>query len=154
MNRILDWLTTLHFRVFGSSKLTRLEAQVLDGWRGILRSDERSLLERQLQQVSFIQRGAGGAKVAFYYRRGCEIDRGIGLLGEPLADLHVATVYLGTRDDRATLRAKIYVHQGRFFSIEFPKRPSRYLEQHQLKEEELILKRAERHDRAEDLTRR
>jgi hypothetical protein len=57
-------------------------------------------------------------------------------MAEP--DLHVATVALAVDDgpiDQA-LRAKLFLHRGRFFSIEFPKRPDRLVQQRgvQLKE--------------------
>ncbi len=60
-------------------------------------------------------------------------------------DLHAATVLLRSPDGLETLRAKIFLHKGCFFSIEFPKRPERYMQQHHMQAQALQVAGVETH---------
>jgi hypothetical protein len=126
LGRIASALTS-----FTSNKELRpYEDAILRAWRDTLDPNEKRILDEQLQDVKFVQRQAGDAKVVFYYG-----DSGVRRTFSNLApDLHVATVVL--RPHGATpqqyLNVKIFVHRGKFFSIEFPKRPERYLELHHM----------------------
>lgn len=121
------------------------EKMCLDAWRERLHDDARSILDEQLRGVRLIQRQAEGAKLCFYYPEGSTSRR----FSSMDADLHVATVVLADlahKDDPLKrLRAKIFLHRGRFFSIEFPKRPNRYAEQHLLSVEALDVLTVETH---------
>lgn len=127
-------------RLFASKKLLPYERLVLDAWQASLSGEGQRILRAQLEAVSLVQHQAGGAKVCFYYRG----DRCMPLFSAVQPDLHAATVLL--RDEGAeTLRAKIFIHRGRFFSIEFPKRPSRYMQQHHMREHALQVASVEGH---------
>jgi len=137
---ILNWVAHSWNRLFTGKKLLPYERLVLDAWRASLPEEGQRILDAQLEAVSFVQHQAGGAKVCFYYREGHSMP--LFKLDRP--DLHAATVLL--RAERAeTLRAKIFLHRGRFFSIEFPKRPNRYMQQHYMQERALQVTSVENH---------
>ena len=125
---LLDKLSTFYFRFFGGPRLLPHEQLCLDAWRGTLSEHARYVLDAQLKSVNLVQRQAAGAKVCFYSR----IDSSTPLFASHDPDQHVATVVMTTPEDSAKHRmpVKVFLHRGRFFSIEFPKRPERYLEQH------------------------
>jgi hypothetical protein len=111
-------------------KLNVLDQMCLDSWRRTLPPDMDALLAHQLTHVRLIQHQAGGGKVCFYYR-----DDDEKLFPNRRPDLHVATVTLGVRGSTelgAKMRVRVFVHRGRLFSLEYPKRPDRYLEQHHI----------------------
>ena len=115
-----------------SSTLLPHEKMCLDAWREVLRADARAILDEQLASVRLVQRQAEGAKLCFFYPEHATSRH----FPCTAPDLHAATVVLADmarKDDPVKqMRVKIYLHRGRFFSIEFPKRPSRYAEQHGL----------------------
>lgn len=121
---ILKWVAHSWNHLFTGKKLLPDERQVLDAWRASLPEEGQRIFDAQLEAVSFVQHQAGGEKVCFYYRE----DRGMPLFKPDRPDLHAATV-LFRAEGLETLRAKIFLHRGRFFSIEFPKRPKLYLQQ-------------------------
>jgi len=125
---LLDKLSTLYFRFFGGTRLLPHEQLCLDAWRGTLSEDARCVLDAQLNSVNLVQRQAAGAKVCFYSSG----DSGVPLFANQDPDQHVATVVVTTKEESAKHRmsVKVFLHRGRFFSIEFPKRPARYVEQH------------------------
>jgi hypothetical protein len=128
-------IADLHHAVFGKEKLFTHEEMCFSAWQESLRDSAKIKLDAQMKAVRVIQHQAAGAKVCFYYA-----DKGDTPLFEPSGpDMHVATVSLaaGDRAAQPSLRAKIFVHQGRFFSIEFAKRPARYIEQHGMNQAEL-----------------
>jgi hypothetical protein len=132
MLAFLRALGRLYYLAFGSKRLTRLENMTLAAWRGTLSDDARQVLDAQIKAALFLQRQANGAKVCFNYELGDEIprfhDRGPNLL--------VGTVVLDDMNSRgAGMKAKIFVHHGLFFSIEFPKRPDRFLSLHGMQEQ-------------------
>lgn len=137
---ILHWVGHLWNRLFAGKKLLSYERLVLDAWRASLPEEGQRVLDEQLQAVSFVQHQAGAAKVCFYYREGYGIP--LFKLGRP--DLHAATVLLRAEGPEK-MRAKIYLHRGRFFSIEFPKRPKRYMQQHHMQERALQVASVENH---------
>lgn len=119
-----------YHRLFPSTSLLPRERLCLDAWRKRLTSEQRHTLDAQSSAVHFVQRQAGGAKVVFYYPEGKKTP----LFSVRDTDVHTATVTLKTRggSDHQRMEVKLFVHRGRFFSIEFPKRPERYLEQHSM----------------------
>jgi hypothetical protein len=115
LNPIYDWLQGKTFNSY--------EQIVFYSWKNSLTSKNREILEKQMGQLRLIQRGAGGAKVACYYHN----EKKLVLFKNVSKDLHVATVELIDKRKTPTtgMKAKIFLHEGRFFSIEFPKRPKR-----------------------------
>ncbi len=130
--------------LFNRTTLLAFEQLCFDAWRSSLVDDAREILDKQLTTVRLIQRQAGGAKVCFYYRNG---EPSVSLQPDR-PDLHAATVVLkkqaGTTEQ--TMRVKVFVHRGRFFSLEFPKRPERYAQQHGIDLKELIIAHVETHE--------
>lgn len=125
MERLLSLLASIHNRLFGNKRLLPHEQLCLDSWRDELTDQARGILDAQLASAQFIQRQAGGAKVCFFWRKGDAPP----LFGHTAPDLQVATVILKASNGMQ-MAAKIFTHRGRFFSIEFSKRPRRYMEQH------------------------
>ena len=138
---LLGRLAAAAARLVSSKRLRGHERLVLDAWRGSLRPDARLVLDKQLEAVRFVQRQAGDAKVVFYYDGKADIPEFQNL--NP--DLHIATVVLRPADGAKEqfLKVKVFIHRGRFFSLEFPKRPSRYLQLHHMKMETLHIDRIE-----------
>ncbi len=132
------------FNLFNRSTLLPHEQMCLDSWRASLPEAAREILDKQLAVVRLVQRQAGGAKVCFYYRD----DAPLALLHPDRPDLHAATVVLQKPggSEAQTMRVKVYVHRGRFFSLEFPKRPERYVQQHEMTLQELQVARVETHE--------
>jgi hypothetical protein len=132
---LLDKLASYHHRVFGSTTLLPHERMCLDAWQASLSEVGRKTLALQLASLYLVQRQAAGAKVCFYQRE----QQPVVLFRDVRPNLQVAVVALGTDEAPAThaLRAKVFVHQGKFFSIEFPKRPDRYLKLHHMRAERL-----------------
>ena len=132
---VFQKIADLHQAVFGNEKLLAHEEVCIFAWKESLSDSAKLKLDAQLSAVRVAQHQAAGAKVCFYYA-----DKVNAPLFAPVGpDMHVATVSLSTGDRTAqpSLRAKIFVHQGRFFSIEFAKRPARYMAQHRINPEAL-----------------
>lgn len=124
INRMAQFWNSL----FATKKLLPYERLVLDAWRASISEESKHVLDAQLDATQLVQHQAAGAKVCFYFREG----RGLPLFRATDPDLHVATVLLQPPDGLKTLQAKIFLHKGRLFSIEFPKRPERYMQQHHM----------------------
>jgi hypothetical protein len=141
---LLKKVASLQHALFGGRSLLPHEQICLDAWRASLPADAKRVLDAQLAAVRLVQHQAGGAKVCFYYRD----DESIPLFGTEQPDLHVATIVLrttgGTNGDQ-TMRVRVFVHRGRFFSIEFPKRPERYMQQHAMRSDALQVGAVENH---------
>jgi hypothetical protein len=141
---LLKKVASLQHALFGGRNLLPHEQICLDAWRASLPADGRRVLDAQLAAVRLIQHQAGGAKVCFYYGD----EESIPLFGTEQPDLHVATIVLrtaGGTDGDQTMRVKVFVHRGRFFSIEFPKRPARYMQQHGMRPDALQVGAVEHH---------
>ncbi len=138
---ILNRVAQLWNRFFASKELLPYERLVLDAWRASISEDSRHVLDAQLDAAQLVQHQAAGAKVCLYYREG----RDMPLFQNAEPDLHAATVLLRSPDGLETLRAKIFLHKGRFFSIEFPKRPERYMQQHHMQVQALQVAGVETH---------
>jgi hypothetical protein len=88
----------------------------------------KAILSEQLTSARVIQRQAGWAKLCFYYP-----DSGsIPVLANVSPNVYAATVILGADnvDKSGQMQVKVFVHRGKFFSLEFPKRPSRFADLH------------------------
>jgi hypothetical protein len=83
------------------------------------------ILDEQFRSATLIQRQAGGAKVCFYYPKKYK-----GLLFDNRDIVsHVASVIVAPQSNKEKkMRAKLFLVRGRFFSIEFPKRPEAYMQ--------------------------
>lgn len=129
MTSLLIMLSRLWYRLFGSRTLRAYEQSCIDIWRQSLSEESRNVLDAQLKQPHFVQRQAADAKVCFFWFNKPSAP----VFKNASPDLHAATILLKSKDtDAEALRAKIFVHRGRFFSLEFPKRPRRYDELHQM----------------------
>lgn len=127
IENIFNLLAALHHRFFSQNKLRPYEELCLCAWVDSLSSHAKLIIKTQLASPYFVQRQAAGAKVCFYWKNKNSLPEF--KFNEP--DLHVATVVL--QDERGNkISAKIYIHRGYFFSIEFPKRPERYMVQHDM----------------------
>jgi hypothetical protein len=126
MNLIQSLLNTLKRRTV----LKSYEQQCIDAFLAALDPTIRSVLTEQLSSASVIQRQSGGAKLCFYYPEKAAIP----VLSNTSPDVHAATVTLGTDnlDKDKLMPVKVFVHRGKFFSLEFPKRPTRFVEQHRM----------------------
>ena len=143
MERLLQSLAKLHFRLFATKQLSPLEASVIDAWRKTLASADQSILDAQLAAVEMIQRQAEGARLVFYYPE--KPTQPIPSFPNTQPDLHVADVFLGepAAVEGRTMRVKIYLNLGRLVSVEYPKRPDRYLKQHKMTHDHLKVLRVE-----------
>jgi hypothetical protein len=132
------------FNLFNRTTLLPYEQRCLDSWRASLSEPAGEILDKQLAVVRLIQRQAGGAKVCFYYRDDAQCP----LLHPNGPDLHAATAVLQKPggSEAQTMRVKVYVHRGKFFSLEFPNRPERYALQHEMTLQELQVARVETHE--------
>jgi hypothetical protein len=142
MQLLFDALTRWPRLLFGSKQLLPLEDLCFSAWRQSLPEQARAILERQLAQVAYIERQAGGAKAIFRYPSG-KPDM---LFPNTEPDQVAASIVLGSCSDvrpEHTFGVKLFVHRGRLFSIEFPKRPDRLLEKHGLTETDLRVLRVE-----------
>jgi hypothetical protein len=146
MMGLLRLLGSLYYRAFGSKHLHYLEELALNAWRDSLSSDAKRVLDAQLHAALFVQRQAMGAKLCFFYAR----DEEVPTFSDGRPDLHAATVVLtDTEKPEATMNVKVFVHRGRFFSIEFPKRPRRYLELHSMREDTMQAVQVQTHVKLE-----
>jgi len=128
MPDILQMLNDLLSHIFGSTKLRPYESMCLEAWKRELSGDAVAILERQLELYDLVQRQSAGKLVCFY------------CIGDPTCkkfpedalfpfrpeDAAVARVILRRTDEngRASLRADLFVVHGRFFNIEFSRRPT------------------------------
>ena len=138
---ILNGVAHVWNRLFASKKLLSHERLVLDAWRASLSDEGRRILDAQLDAVALVQHRAAGAKVCFYYRK----DHDVALFQPYQPNLHAATVLLRSDGLSETMRVKIFVHRGQFFSMEFPKRPDRYMQQHHMQAQTLLVASVEKH---------
>jgi hypothetical protein len=109
-------------KLFGNKKLRPYEQLIFDAWRDTLSESNKKVLDEQFRLVELIQRQAGDAKVCFYYSKNYN-----GLLFDLKDVVHIATVLISSNDEKTYMRAKLYLVNGRFFSIDFPKRPDIYM---------------------------
>jgi hypothetical protein len=137
METLLNFLSRVYFRLFGSKQLRPYEQLILDAWRRNLAPMWQRVLDDQLQKIQFIQRQAGDAKVCIYYSN----DSEIALFSDASPNLNVAVIKISSIGvvEKQPLCVKIYTHRGRFFSIEFPKRPYRYAQLHSMRLDEIII---------------
>ena len=133
---MLSRLSNLYYKLLGrGAKVQPQEQSILDAWRESLSETDRTVLDAQLASVGIVQRQAGGMKVVFFPKTDTQAGKETSsLFLNQLPDLHVADVFLSATGDASTdsMRVKIFLHRGRFFSIEFPKRPTRYLKLHHM----------------------
>jgi hypothetical protein len=122
-----------------STVLLQHERICIDAWRASLTEAHRQVLDLQLRAASPIQRQAAGAKLCFYYPKAQNNPS----FRNVQPDVHAATVRL--RSEGETMKVKIFIHRGRFFSLEFPKRPDRYMQLHHMRPEMLHVGAVETH---------
>ena len=142
MQLLFDALTRWSRLLFGSKRLLPLEEMCFGAWRQTLPEDSRAILDRQLDQVAYVERQAGGAKAIFRYPS----HQPDILFPNVATDQVAARVVLGSPANAGpdhTFGVKLFVHRGRLFSIEYPKRPDRLLQKHGLAESDLRVIRVE-----------
>lgn len=134
-----------HFlnRLSSSKQLRPYEEMVLQAWRSTLTEEEQQTLDAQLIAADLMQRQAGDAKVCFYYPN----NRGVPIFKNQEPCVHAATVSLVSCDDGEgkPMNVKLFLVNGKFFSIEFPKRPARYMQQHGMRPDALQVAAVEDH---------
>jgi hypothetical protein len=143
MASIINKVLGIYRRVFSNAKLEELEKVCLEAWMQALPDCAKVILRMQLDAPHFLQRQALGAKVCFYFFNG----KSLPLFGVLDTGLHAATVTLETGMGASPQRmaVKIFLNRGLIFSIEFPKRPERYLQQHAMLGKKLNVERVELH---------
>lgn len=118
-----------HFlnRCLSNQRFRSYEEKVLHAWRDTLSEKERQTLDAQLLAADLMQRQAGDAKVCFCYPP----KTGLPMFGNQEPCAHVATVCLSDSgaDERRRMNVKLFLVNGKFFSLEFPKRPARFMPQ-------------------------
>jgi len=115
------------------------EELVLDAWKEALSNDYRKILDEQLCAAKYLQRQAGGAKICFYYPDNATVR----LFPTKTAETKAGIITLGSPNNEIEMRVKIFVVNGKFFSIEFPKRPEVYMEIHGMDKDRLYVKNIE-----------
>jgi hypothetical protein len=140
IEKVITWLTLTQHRLVGSNQLRDYEKICLDTWRDSLNGEQKKILDAQIAAVAFIQRQAADAKVCFYYSD----DRYNSHYTVPLfmnqqPDQHVADIVVKSvnGNQKSSMIVRVFVHRGRFFSIEFPKRPERYMQLHGMRKKYL-----------------
>lgn len=129
MDQIIRLIAKFYQDIFGKRELLPIEKLCLDAWRQSLSGEVKNIIDKQLSHLKSIQRQAGGAKVCFYFNEGGQFPH----FSRVDPNLHVATVTLEDGvESSSSMEVRIFVHRGRLFSVEFPKRPQRYLEQHMM----------------------
>lgn len=114
----------LHRLIYGSSaKLRTYEAAVLDAVLAHLPAPQAAKLTDQLRQPSYRQRQVYDKVVAFYSDKPGTMSPN--LFENRNDDLIVAVVDVAVVPTGKTLCATLYAANGRFFSIEFDKRPAK-----------------------------
>lgn len=128
-------------RLHGRTPLLSYEQLCIDAWCKKLSPAGRAVLKKQLAQADIVQRQAGGAKLCFYYREKNDVPS----FKNIKPDQHVATIWLADPADieKKSMRVNVFLHRGRFFSLEFPKRPRRFADQHEMRLEDVQVNRVE-----------
>jgi hypothetical protein len=126
MEWFFDFVSDVLHRVFGSTKLRAYESACLEAWKRELSPAAVAILDRQLEFYDLVQRQSADKLVCFF-RIG---DPACKKLPEDSlfalrAEASVARVALRATGSkgRSSLRADISLFRGRFFGLEFNKRP-------------------------------
>lgn len=124
-------LNPILHRIFDDRHFGGLELVALLSWRENLNQDQKAILDKQLDMLNLVQKGAGGAKVAAYYKGKQQVP----LFQNIRENLKIATVEFSDfeKPQSTPLRANIFLHAGRIFSVEYPKPPARFAKKHGLK---------------------
>jgi hypothetical protein len=125
---MLNQLSRLVHRAFGSNRLRSHEKVCIASWRSALPEAARRTLDEQLTKLDYVQRQAGGMKTVFYsvrdpgYESWSDTDF-FSLRGEE-QKVFVGSVSGKIGDVTKSIHFSIYVHRGRLSSIEFSSEPS------------------------------
>lgn len=141
---LLHRVTSLHYSLFGSTKLLPHEQMCLDAWRETLSETNRQILDAQLLAAKHVQRGAAGAKVCYYFHKDTEIP--LFRNTQPVVYMATVTLQMPSGTDKQRMPVKLFTVNGHFFSIEFPKRPERYMDQHGMQADALQVGAVEIHN--------
>jgi hypothetical protein len=111
----------------GSARLRPYEKACLEAWRTLLTAEGLSLLDRQLERLSFLQRQANGKLLCFYDVNDESAQHWPDALLFPcrLAEALVAQIALRPTSNKSAspIKANIMLCRGRFFGLEFSKSP-------------------------------
>jgi hypothetical protein len=126
------------YRIFFEhvKKLPPYEELCLNTWRNLLSVEEREILDKQLESCWTVRRYIG--KLCFYHYRRDDVP----LFFNQQRDLHVASIILETSLGKRMV-AKIFLHRGLFFSIEFPGDPEKYANRYGFELNQLDVKNVE-----------
>jgi hypothetical protein len=114
------------FGLFGRSKLSLVEGQVLGAVAAELSPAAREIFNQQRDLVNLIQRHADGKEVNLYVmRRGKPFVEEQFLFPLRVTETELATVEMIEADEQKSLRAAVWLVEGRVFSIAFNKPPPR-----------------------------
>ncbi len=137
MESLVQFLLDFYHKQFPNTQLRKFEQQCIDAWKDSLPIDGKRVLTAQLKAAYFVQRQAMGAKICFYYP--LTKDEKLPLFADTGSDVLAAMVNLAStaNADEVRICAKIFVHRGRLFSLEFPKAPQHYFERHKISDDDL-----------------
>jgi hypothetical protein len=106
-----------------SAALRGYETACIDTWRTTLSSEAASMLDRQLEHLSFRQRLSGDKLLVFHAVKGGTIPADC-LFPNKADELIAALVEVRADDDHPPITARIVLHGGKLSSLEFKKEPA------------------------------
>jgi hypothetical protein len=123
------WRAAKRLLIHGSSARVRpYEKACLEAWRALLTADGLSLLDQQLERLSFLQRQANDKLLCFYDVNDESTKHWPDTLLFPcrLAEALAARVTLrpASKKSASMIKADIMLCKGRFFGLEFSKSPA------------------------------
>lgn len=109
------------------------ERAILDAVFSRMTDETRMLLLRQVEVINTIQRLSDGKEVNLYRTRlgKADFDNTLRLPNSP-TELLIATVHLKKPSSKTTLKADVWMAEGRLFSLEFNISPKRFFENESL----------------------
>lgn len=112
-------------KLFGGSQLTALEHQVIAAVSAKLPATARRLFDAQISQVNRIQRHPSGKEANFYTMRRGKPSMEERFLFPLRTETLLATVRLNLGQQEKSLRAEVWLVNGRVFSVDFNKPPGK-----------------------------
>lgn len=126
MRMIIEFLSILYYRFFGSKKIRTYEKACLEAWTQKLSKDALAIVEQQVNLFNLIGRQSYDKLVIFWYIKDFSYQNLPEKFLFPLKyEAVVAKVWFRTNDKKTGSKysAEITFYQGRIFSIEFSKPP-------------------------------
>jgi hypothetical protein len=101
----------------GSSRLSPIEASLLQAVRGSLSPEESAALEEQLRDIETVQKTGGGRIVTVWYRSDAR--------SRTLAGDEFCLARLRIEEEGRKSSVSVWTHRGRVQSIEYSRRPKK-----------------------------